>query len=122
MLPSFCVPRMQYGVDVIILALLVAAEYMSMKYAGTKWPERPSTLTRQHIIFYRKRVMRNRVRIQLALNRISPEFVGLQQITGDLDWTRKFLKAATHINPPRFNAKYHNLSGDSFMSLHNNVA
>jgi hypothetical protein len=122
MLPSFCVPRMQYGVEVIILALLVATEYISARYAGTKWPQRPPTLTRRHIILYRNRIIRNRVRIQLALNRMSPEFVALKQIAGDLDWTRKFLTIATHINPSQFNAKYHNLTGDSFMSLHNNVA
>jgi hypothetical protein len=122
MLPSFCVPRLVYGVEVMVLALMVAAKYMSARYAGTKWPERPPTLTRRHIIFYRNRVIRNRVRIQLALNCISPGFVALKQIAGDLDWTREFLKAATHINPPQFNAKYHNLTGNSFMSLHNNVA
>lgn len=122
MLPSFCVPRMQYGVEVIILALLVAAKHMSAKYAGTKWPERPPTLTRWHILFYRKRIIWNRVLIQLALNRMSPEFVALKQIAGDESWTGAFLEAATHIKPPQFNAEYHNLTGNSFMSLHNNVA
>jgi len=122
MLPSFCLPHMQYGVEVIIMALLVAAKHMSAKYVGTKWPERPPALSRRHIIFYRKRVILNRVRIQFALNMMSPEFVPLKQIAGDSDWTQNFLKVVTCINPPQFNAGYHNLTGHSFMSLHNKVA
>jgi len=123
MLPSFCVPNMQYGVEIIIMALLIAAEYNSARYAGTKWPGRPASLTRWHIIYYRKRVMRNRGSIQLALNLMSPGFIEIKQITGDSGWTRKFLQAATtQINPQQFNAEYHDLTGSSFMSLHNRVA
>lgn len=121
MLPSFCIPRLLYGVEIIILALLFAAEY-SVNYAGTKWPGRARSLARRHIIYYRKRLMQNRDYIQLALNLMSPGFIELKQITGDSEWTREFLKAATRINPPRFNTKYHNLTGESFMSLHNKVA
>jgi len=122
MLPSFCVPRFQYGVEVIILSLLIAMKYKSVRYAGTQWKKRPENLTRRHILYYRKKVILNRLRIQLALNQVSPAFVDLQQIAGDLDWTREFLKAATYIKPPQFNASYHNLTGNSFMSLQNNVA
>ena len=121
MLPSFCVPRLQYGVEIIILALLVAVEF-SVKYAGTKWPGGAQNLTRRHIIYYRKRIIRNRGYIQLALNLMSPGFIELKQIAGDSEWTQEFLKVATQINPPRFNSKYHNLTGESFMSLHNKVA
>jgi hypothetical protein len=122
MLPSFCVPRLQYGVEVIILALLTAMQHNSTRYAGTRWHERPPTLTRRHLIYYRKRAMQNRGHIQLVLNLMSPEFVELKQITGDPEWTRESLKAANDTNPPRFNANYHELSGSSFMSLHNKVA
>jgi hypothetical protein len=121
MLPSFCVPRLLYGVEIVILALLVAVKF-SVKYAGTKWPERVRSLTRRHIIYYRQRIMRNRGYIQLVLNLMSPEFIELKQIAGDSEWTREFLNVATQINPPRFNTKYHNLTGESFMSLHNKVA
>jgi len=122
MLPSFCIPRIQYGVEVILTALLIAAEHSSVRYAGTRWPERPLTLTRRHIIYYRDRIIRNRGIIQLALNLMSPAFIELKQITGDIGWTRKFLQAASQLKPPQFNAKYHDLTGKSFMSLHNNVA
>jgi hypothetical protein len=53
---------------------------------------------------------------------ISPGFIELKQITGDLDWTREFLKTANDINPSQFNVKYHDLTGTSFMSLQNTVA
>lgn len=116
MLPSFCVPWILHSAEVIIIALLIAVQVGSIRYAGTKWSERPETLTRRHIIYYRERIIRNRGRIQLALNLISPEFVELKQIAGDLDWGRKFLQAANDINPSRFNAEYHALTGASFMS------
>jgi len=122
MLPSFCIPRYQYGMIVIILALLTATVSNSTRYAGTKWPARPQTLTRRHIIYYRNRVMQNRKQIQLGLNLMSPGFIDLQQITGDTDWTRSFLKAVTQKKPPQFNSQYHSLLRKSFMSLHNNVA
>ena len=122
MLPSFCVPRQLYSVQVIIMALLVAAKSGSTRYAANKWPGRLQTLTRRHIIYYRKRILCNRGRIQLALNLMSPGFVELKQIAGDSDWTREFLKAAKDMDPTRFNAAYHSLTGNSFMSLHNNVA
>jgi len=122
MLPSFCVPYYQHGTEVIILALFTAIIHCSVKYAGTKWPERPQTLTRRHIIHYRNRVKQNRRHIQLGLNLMSPGFIDLIQITGDTDWTRKFLEAVTQLNPQQFNSKYHRLMGKSFMSLHNNVA
>ena len=121
MLPSFCIPRLQYGAELIILALLTAAEY-SVKYVCAKWAGLVQSLTRRHIIFYRKRIIRNRSYIQLALNLMSPGSIELKQITGDSDWTREFLKVATEIKPPRFNSKYHALTGESFMSLHSNVA
>ena len=79
-------------------------------------------MTRRHIIYYRKRIIRNRGHIQLALNLMSPAFVELKQIAGDKGWTREFLQAANKMNPPQFNAKYHGLTGSGFMSLHNNVA
>jgi hypothetical protein len=122
MLPSFCVPWMLHGTLTIIIALLIAAETGSVRYAATKWSERPETLTRRHIIYYRGRIVSNRNRIQLGLNLMSPEFVELKQITGDTEWTREFLQAALALNPPRFNANYHELTGSSFMSLHNNIA
>ena len=122
MLPSFCIPRYQYGAEVIITALLTAAMNSSTRYAVTRWSERPQTLTRRHIIHYRQRVVQNRGRIQLGLNLMSPGFIEMKQITGDTDWTSKFLEAATEIKPPQFNSRYHRLTGKSFMSLHNNVA
>jgi len=122
MLPSFCIPRIQYGVAIILTALLLASEHSSIRYVVTKWPNRPVTLTRRHIIYYRDRVIRNRGSIQLALNLMSPEFIELKQITGDTGWTRKFLQAANKLKPPQFNAKYHELTGKSFMSLHNKVS
>lgn len=121
MLPSFCIPRYQYGAVIIIVALLTSITN-SARYAETKWSERPRTLTRRHIILYRRRVERNRKRIQLGLNLISPEFIEMQQITGDTEWTRSFLKAVHQTNPSQFNSKYYNLLGKSFMSLHNSVA
>ena len=122
MLPSFCIPKMQYGVEIIITALQIAAEHDSVRYAGTRWSERPQTLTRRHIIYYRKRVIQNRGSIQLALNLMSPEFIELKQITEDSGWTRKFLQSVKQLKPAQFNAKYHDLTGKSFMSLHNNIA
>jgi len=122
MLPSFCLPYMQYGVTVVIFALWAAMECNSVKYAGTRWSGRPQTLTRRHIYHYRNRIIRNRGHIQFGLNIISPGFIELKQITGDLDWTREFLKVVNDTNPPQFNVKYHSLTGTSFMSLHNTVA
>jgi len=121
-LPSFCIPRYQYGTEVIVAALLAAIINESARYAGTRWPERPQSLTRWHIIHYRKRVIQNRGCIQLGLNLMSPGFIDLKQIAGDIDWTRKFLEAVNALNPPQFNANYHRLTGENFMSLHNNVA
>ena len=122
MLPSFCIPRHQYGLEVIIGALQEATQRGSIKYAGTKWKKRPPSLARRHIIHYRNRVIQNRGCIQLGLNMMSPGFIGLTQIAGDTDWTRRFLDAATDPNLPQFNVTYHELTGKSFMSLHNNVA
>ena len=122
MLPSFCVPRYQYGTEIIITALLTAIIKNSVTYAATKWPERPQTLTRRHIIQYRKRIMRNRGFIQLGLNLMSPEFISLGKTAGDTEWTRKFLEAVAQIKPPQFNSLYHGLTRKSFMSLRNNVA
>jgi hypothetical protein len=122
MLPSFCLPRYQYGVEVIVLALLSALLSGSVSYVETKWPERPATIRRRHVILYRRRLIRNRGCIQLGLNLMSPGFIDWQQIAGDTDWTRRFLEAVRKLEPPQFNAKYHELTGYSFMSLHNKVA
>lgn len=121
MLPAFCVQKYQYGAVVIILALLIAMTN-SKRYVEAKWALRPQTLSRRHIILYQRRVEQNRKQIQLGLNLMSPRFIDLQQITGDTDWTRSFLRAVEELNPPQFNFRYHSLLGKSFMSLNNRVA
>jgi len=122
MLPSFCVPYLLHGIELIIHSLLLAAERKSVRYVATRWQERPESLTRRHIYHCRKGIIQNRAQIQLGLNLISPEFVELKQIAGDSDWTQSFLEAVNQLNPPKFNEKYHALTNTSFMSSHNNVA
>jgi hypothetical protein len=122
MLPSFCVPRYQYSVEIIIMSLLTAILNHSVNHVVKKWSQRPESLTKRHVIHYRKRITQNRGTIQLGLNLMSPEFIDLKQITGDTDWTKEFLEVVTQIKPPQFNAKYHELTNRNFMSSHNKIA
>ena len=121
-LPSFCIPRFAYGVEVVIGILKDLFRKGSVRSVMKKWNKVISTITRRHLTWYRKRLWGNRKFIQLILNEMSPEYVDFNNISGDIDWAKGVLLEIGQLHPHVFNADFHAIAEKSFMSLRNMIA
>jgi hypothetical protein len=122
MLPSFCLAKHTYGVELIILILWYALAKGSARRAAKELHELAAGLTRRHIALYLARLRVNRKLIQYGLNQISPAYIGLGNTAGDTEWTKRFLFGIRPTLSPEFNAKFHKETGKSFMSMQNRIA
>jgi len=117
MMPSFCIPRFQYEAAVIVNSVWSSYGTGGIAHAAREWGEHIPGLTRRHITYYRGRMCRNRQFVQYGMNAMSPASVELGRISGDIEWTRRFLYEIRPTNIRPFNAGFHNTTGNSFMSL-----
>jgi len=122
MLPSFCIPRFVYGVDIVLGMLIESFKNNVFMPVIRKWSEIISSITLRHLTYYRARLRKNRRFIQVVLNQISPEYVELNNIPGDNDWAKGMLLETDHLHPHVFNSDFHNKADKSFMSTHNMIA
>jgi hypothetical protein len=122
MLPSFCIPGFQYGADVVICMTRRAYQCGSVSRAAREWSGYLPEISRRHLTYYLSRLRANRILLQYGLNGMSPAFIRLGTIAEDKSWTKSFLDEIRFLKPSRFNADFHQITGSSFMSLHNMVA
>ena len=122
MLPSFCISKFQFGTEVVVNILWESYNGESINKVSMKWGKIIETITRRNVAYYRARLRQNRKYIQYVLNQISPEYIELNQIPGDSEWTKRMLDEISPIQPHVFNAEFHNIADKSFMSPQNRVA
>jgi hypothetical protein len=122
MLPAFCLPSFQYGVEVIWGVLRDLANGISVSRILKELSDRFETLTRRHLTYYRSRFRENRKLFLYGLNQMSPEFGVLRRISGD-DYRKKDIpEEIGAVNVCKFNAGFHKETGKSFMSLQHIIA
>jgi hypothetical protein len=122
MLPSFCLSGYSYSVEFIVTLLQYVINIGSIKKAAREWRTCICDISRRLINKYLRRLRDNRKMIQYVLNQLSPDNIGIGRIPGDTDWTKSFLSGMQPTLWPEFNAKFHKITGKSFMSLHNSIA
>jgi hypothetical protein len=122
MLPAFCLPRFQYGVDTIWGVLLDLAKGRSVSRVLKEPRDRFETLTRRHLTYYRSRFRENRRLFLYGLNQMSPEFSALRRISGDGYRKKDIPEEIGAVNVHAFNAEFHKETGKSFMSLQHIIA
>jgi len=122
MLPSFCISGYTYGIDFVIELLRQALNGGSVNKAVSDGRRYVASLSRRLVGKFLTRLRKNRKVIQYGLNQISPEYIGLGRLSGDTEWTKSFLDGIGPMLWPEFNAKFHNATGKSFMSLSITIA
>ena len=122
MLPSFCIPRVSYGATLVVMLLRFALTAGSIRKAAKTFRTHVASITRRLIGKYLSRLRDNRQMIQYGINQLSPDNIALGRLSGDAEWTKRFLDGIRPTLCPEFNADFHKITGKSFMSLQNTIA
>jgi len=122
MLPSFCVAWISYSVDFIVALLQYVINKCSIRKTVREWRIIGVNVSRRLIAKYLTRLRNSRGLIQYGLNQLSPDNISLGRLSGDTEWTKGFLDGMRPNLCPEFNAKFHKITGKSFMSLHNRIS
>jgi transposase-like protein len=122
MLPSFCLAGFSYSVDFIIALLQYVINTGSINKTVREWFALGIEISRRLISKYLTRIRNNRRLIQYGINQLSPGNIELGRPPGDTEWTKSFLSGMRPSLCPEFNANFQNITGKSFMSLHNKIA
>jgi len=120
MLPSFCIPFLQYGAEVIIWATGLAMK-TSVSAAAKACLSALPFITRRHIAYWLIRIKDNRDLIRYGINQMSPATTTTNESARDMEPTELFLSESGS-DPQKFNSDFHKVTGKSFMSLHISVA
>jgi hypothetical protein len=102
--------------------MCAAVETNSIRKAANHTSKLIKTMTRRHIALYLARLRKNRSLIQYGINQISPENINIGSLSGDTEWTKRFLFGLKAKLQPEFNADFHKITGKSFMSVQNRIA
>jgi len=119
-LPSFCIPFLQYGAEVVIWAAGLAMK-TSVSAAAKACLSKLPFITRRHIAYWLARIRGNSDLINYGINQMSPATTTTNESARDTGWTELFLSESGD-DPEKFNAGFHKATGKSFMSLHISVA
>ena len=122
MLPSFCVAGISYSVEFIVTLLQYIVNKGSIKKVVREWRNIAANVSRRLANKYLARLRNNRGLIQYGINQMSPDNISLGRISGDAEWTKSFLGGMRLSLFPEFNAKFHKITGKSFMSSHNRIS
>ena len=120
MLPSFCIPFLQYGAEAVIWAVGLAVRTTvsaALKACLSSLP----FITRRHITYWLARIRGNLDLIRYGINQMSPATTTTNESARDTGSTELFL-SESESNPQKFNSGFHKVTGKSFMSLHISVA
>lgn len=79
-------------------------------------------LSRRHLNYYRRRIIKNRKLIQYGLNLISPEFFPSSRIPDNQMWVKAFLTEVHNMDLQAFLFEFSMSTGKSFMTANNMVA
>jgi hypothetical protein len=121
MLPAFCTPRFQYGVQDIVSVLYdTLVRGISASRAAESNGSQP-LLSRRHIIYYRRRFEKNKALVRYGLKQMSPDPTDKSR-PGDCEGTKGILLEIGRRHAIAFNAEFHKETGLSFLSLHNIIA
>jgi len=122
MLPSFCLAGYIYGVELVITLIKQVYELGSVRRVATEWQTKVEGISRRIISKYIARLQNNRGMIQYGINQMSPDNIGMGRLSGDIEWTERFLSGIQPALAPEFNARFHKETGISFMSLQTKIA
>ena len=123
MLPMFCLKGFQYsGIDILNILYELYQGGISLNKLIHRINSDMPTISRRHINYYRKRIIKNRKLIQYGLNLISPEFILSGIIPENQKWVRDFLEKVHSIHPHAFLVRFSNITGKSFMTSQNMIA
>ncbi len=123
MLPMFCLKGFQYsGIDILNILYELYQGGISLNKLIHRINSDMPTISRRHINYYRKRIIKNRKLIQYGLNLISPEFILSGIIPENQKWVRDFLEKVHSIHPHAFLVHFSNKTGKSFMTTQNMIA
>ena len=122
MLPSFCIPKVSYGTVFIVMLLRYALTAGSIRKAAKAFCVNVGSVSRRLIGKYLSRLQNNRQLIQYGLNQLSPDNIALGRLSGDAEWTKRFLFGIRPHLLPEFSVDFHKMTGTSFMSLQNRIA
>jgi len=122
MLPSFCIPGVTYGTVFVIMLLRYTLTAGSISKAVKIFCRYIGSISRRLISKYLSRLQNNRQLIQYGINQLSPDNIALGRISGDAEWTKRFLFGIRPYLLPEFNVDFHKMTGTSFMSLQNRIA
>ena len=122
MLPSFCIPRVSYGVLLVVMMLRYAHIAGSIRKTAKTFCAYIGGITRRLIGKYLTRLRNNRRLIQYGINQLSPDNIALGRLSGDAEWTKSFLDGIRPHFCLEFNVVFHKITEKSFMSLQNTIA
>ena len=120
MLPSFCIPYLQYGAEAVIWAAGLALRTTVNAAAKACLSSLPF-ITRRHITYWLARIRGNRDLIRYGINQMSPATTTTNESARDTEPTELFLSEYGG-DPEKFNSDFHKATGKSFMSLQISVA
>jgi len=123
MLPAFCLQGFQYsGIDILNILHELYQGGISLNKLINRIKSDLPIISRRHINYYRKRIIKNRKLIQYGLNLISPEFIMKNNIPENQIWVKDFLEKVHAIHPHVFIESFSNITGKSFMTSQNIIA
>jgi len=122
MLPSFCIPRVSYSSLLVLMLLRYTLTAGSKRKAIKTFGRYILSISRRLISKYLSRFRENRQLIQYCLNQLSPDNIALGRLSGDAEWTKRFLFGIRPYLMPEFCVDFHKIMGKSFMSLQNSIA
>ena len=120
MLPSFCIPFLQYGAEAVIWTVGLAIR-TTISVAAKACLSVLPFVTRRHITYWLTRIKGNRDLIRYGINQMSPATTTTNESARDTEPAELFLSESGS-DPQKFNSDFHKVTGKSFMSLHISVA
>jgi len=122
-LPMFALQKFTYSaVDILEILFDFYSSGLSLSKFEHIAARRFTSMTRRHVNFYRKRLVRNRRLIQYVLNLIYPECSPLSSIPDNQIWVITFLGEVNMKGSQAFHFEFSNIAGRSFMTSDNMVA
>jgi len=116
MLPAFCFTRIQYSaIEIMNIFYEIYLEGISLN-GVIKRIKATLPIDRRHINYYKRRLVKNRSKIQYALNLISPEFIFAGNAPENQIWLKKILEKIRNMPQLSFLYEYFKTINETFIS------